>query len=82
MQKVERKKHGERRVGRAGWVVLCALVLALCVGAGVLLTRKAEEKPEPGRQPVTGSIVQRSPEELESMTITPPKYGDGDQSIE
>ena len=71
MQKVERKKHGERRHGRAAGVLLCALLLAGCVVAAVLLTRKAEEKPEPGRQPVTGSIVQRSPEELVSMTITP-----------
>ena len=71
MQKVERKKHGERRHGRAAGVLLCALVLAGCVVAAVLLTRKAEEKPEPARQPVTGSIVQREPEELESMTITP-----------
>ena len=71
MQKVERKKHGERRPGRVVWVLLCALVLGLCVIAAVLLTRKAEEKPEPGRQPVTGAIIQRKPEELESMTITP-----------
>ena len=71
MQKVERKKHGERRHGRAVWVVLCALLLVGCVVAAILLTRKAEEKPEPGRQPVTGSIVQRSREELESITITP-----------
>ena len=71
MQKVERKKHGERRHGRAAGVVLCALLLIGCVVAALLLTRKAEEKPEPGRQPVTGFVVQRSPEELESMTITP-----------
>ena len=71
MQKVERKKHGERRNGRVAGVLLCALLLAGCVVAAVLLTRKAEEKPEPSRQPVTGSIVQRNPEELESMTIIP-----------
>ena len=71
MQKVERKKHGERRNGRVAGVLLCALLLAGCAVAAVLLTRKAEEKPEPSRQPVTGSIVQRNPEELESMTIIP-----------
>ena len=48
MQKVERKKHGERRHGRVVGVVLCALLLAGCVIAAALLTRKAEEKPEPG----------------------------------
>ena len=71
MQTVERKKHRERRHGRAAGVALCALLLAGCVAAAVLLTRKAEEKPEPARQPVTGAIVQRSPEELDSLTITP-----------
>ena len=71
MQQVERKKHRERRHGRAAWVVLCALLLAGCAAAAVILTRKAEEKPEPGRQPVTGSIVQKNREELKSITITP-----------
>ena len=73
MQTVERKKHGERRHGRAVGVLVCALVLAGCVAAALLLTRKAEEKPEPGRQPVAGAIVQRSREELQSMTIVPRK---------
>ncbi len=71
MQKVERKKHGERRHGRAVGVLLCALLLAGCVIAAVLLTRKAEEKPEPGRQPVSGAIVRRNREDLESITIKP-----------
>ena len=71
MQKVERKKHGERRHGRVVGVLLCALLLAGCVIAAVLLTRKAEEKPEPGRQPVSGAIVRRNREDLESITIKP-----------
>lgn len=69
MQRVERKKHGERRHGRAGWVLLCVLLLAGCVTAAVLLTRKAEEKPEPARQPVAGAVVQRRREELAGMTV-------------
>ena len=71
MQQVERKKHGERRHGRAVWVALCALLLAGCAAAALILTKKAEEKPEPARQPVTGAIVQKNPEELDSITITP-----------
>ena len=71
MQKVERKKHGERRHGRVVGVLVCAFVLVGCVVAALLLTRKAEEKPEPGRQPVTGAIVRRSRDELASMTIVP-----------
>ena len=71
MQQVERKKHGERWHGRAVGVLFCVLLLAGCIAAAVLLTRKAEEKPERRRQPVTGAIVRRSRDELESMTITP-----------
>ena len=73
MQTVERKKHGDRRHGRAVGMLICVLVLAGCAAAALLLTRKAEEKPEPGRQPETGSIVQRSREELERITIVPRK---------
>ncbi len=71
MQTVERKKHGERRHRRVIGVLLCAFLLAGCVIAAVLLTRKAEEKPEPGRQPVTGAIVRRDRTELDSITIAP-----------
>ena len=46
-------------------------MLAGCVIAAVLLMRKAEEKPEPGRQPVSGAIVRRNREDLESITIKP-----------
>ena len=70
MQTVERKKHRDRRHRRLAGVVICAFVLAGCAIASVLLTKKADEKPEPGRRPVTGAIVQRNPDELESMTIT------------
>ena len=71
MQQVERKKHRNQQHRRAGWVALCALLLAGCITSAVFLTRKAEEKPEPGRQPVTGAIVRKSREDLDSITIIP-----------
>ena len=69
MQKVERTKHGERRHGRLAAVLLCALLLAGSVTAAVLLRKQAAEPPEPGRQRVTGALTQRTPEELQSVTI-------------
>ena len=69
MQKVERQKHKNRRHGRLAGLLLCVLLLAVCVTAAVLLRQKSAEEPEPARQRVAGSITQRMPEELESLTV-------------
>ena len=70
MQKVERKKHGERR-GRWVGLLFCAVLLAGCVAAALLMEKKAEGKDEPVRQHTPGTITQRNREELESIAITP-----------
>ena len=70
MQKVERKKRRERKRARPVRLILCALVLAACVTAGILLQRKAEEPPQESRQRVSGAISQRDPEELLGLTVT------------
>ena len=69
MQKVERQKHGGRRRRRLTGVILCAVLLIACVTAGILLQRKAQEKPPESRQRITGSITKRDKEELESITV-------------
>ena len=70
MQKVERRKHGDRRRKRLAGVILCAVLLAACVTAGLLLRKKAQEPPEETRQRITGAIVQRDAEDLDSLTVT------------
>ena len=70
MQKVERRKHGDRRRKRLTGVILCAVLLAVCVTAGLLLRKKAQEPPEETRQRITGAIVQRDAEDLDSLTVT------------
>ena len=70
MQKVERQKHKDRRRRRLTGVLLCALLLAVCVTAGLLLRKEAEEEPHETYQPVTGAVIQRSAEELRSLTVT------------
>ena len=69
MQKVERRSHRDRGQGRALRMLLCAVLLAGCVTAGILLGNKAKEEPEEARQQVTGAITQREAEELESLTV-------------
>ena len=69
MQKVERQKHGGRRRRRLTGVILCAVLLIACVTAGILLQRKAQEKPPESRQRIAGSITKRNKEELESITV-------------
>ena len=69
MQKVERKqKHRQRKP--LVWVLLCAVLLVAGVTAGILLKNRAGEDTEPVHQHVSGTIVQRSAEELKSMTVT------------
>ena len=74
MQKVERRKHQKRRPGRLAWILVCAVVLAAGVAAGLLLRKTAEEESELPvvyqHQAVTGSIIDRDPDEVESLTIT------------
>ena len=69
MQKVERQKHKDRKRKRLTGLLLCALLLAACVTAGILLRQKSEEEPPPSYQPVTGAVIQRSAEELLSLTV-------------
>ena len=69
MQKVERRKHPARKHGRLTGLLMCALLLAACVTAALLLRKADTGIPEPERQRITGAITQRSPEELRSLTI-------------
>ena len=68
MQKVERRKHGERGRKRGLWVALCAVLLVGGVTAGILLSNQAKVEPE-ARQPETGAITKREAEELQSLTV-------------
>ena len=70
MQKVERQKHRDRKRRRLTGLLLCALLLAACAAAGLLLRKKAEEPPAPAYRPETGAVIQRSAEELRSLTVT------------
>ena len=69
MQKVERKQKDRQRRPLA-WILLCAVLLAAGVTAGILLRNKAKEEPEQTTHHISGAITQRSAEELESMTVT------------
>ena len=69
MQKVERQKHRDRRRKRLTGVLLCAVLLAVCVTAGLLLRREAmPEGPEP-KEDHGGTLLQRNEEELVSLTV-------------
>ncbi|MBO4471692.1 MAG: DUF4340 domain-containing protein [Clostridia bacterium] len=72
MQKVERQKHKDRRRGRLTGIILCAVLLAACVTGGLLLFREGkEQKPVPvSTGSVSGTIIKRGEEELESITVT------------
>lgn len=70
MQKVERRKHGERRHGRLGWVLLCVLLLAGCVTAAVLMLNKSKEEPPAGHAKRPGAITRRKREELKSLDVS------------
>ena len=70
MQKVERQKHKDRRRKRLTWVVLCAVLLAVCVTAGLLLKKEAGIMPDYTKRETSGSIINRSEDELKSMTVT------------
>ena len=69
MQKVERKKHGNRQRKPLVWVLLCAVLLVCGVAAGIILKNRAKENPSQAYQRVTGSITQRSADELVSLTV-------------
>ena len=70
MQKVERQKHRNRRRERLTGLLLCTLLLACCAAAGLLFRKEADSVvPIRDPKPVTGTLVQRSEEELESITL-------------
>ena len=69
MQKVERRKHKALKHRRLTGLILCALLLAGCVTAAVLLRRNAEEGPAPARQRIAGSITRRPQDDLASLTL-------------
>ena len=69
MQKVERRKHKALKHRRLTGLILCALLLAGCVTAAVLLRRNAEEEPAPARQRIAGSITKRPQDDLASLTL-------------
>ena len=69
MQKVERQKHKDRRRKRLTGLLLCAVLLIAGVTAGIMLRDKANEKePEPYHH-ISGAIIRRSAEELQSLTV-------------
>ena len=69
MQTVERQKHKNRRPGRLTGVLLCAVLLAACVAAGLLLRKEAGVEPGERRERITGAITRRGEEELKSLTV-------------
>ena len=70
MQNVERQQHKDRGRKRILGLVLCAVLLAAGVTAGILLRNKAAEEPEKTYHHISGAISQRSAEELQSLTVT------------
>ena len=69
MQKVERQKHKERRRGRLPAVLLCVVLLAAGITAGILLRRRAEDEPYERYQPESGFITKREEHEVKSLTV-------------
>ena len=69
MQKVERKKRENSRRKPLVWVLLCALLLAAGVTAGILLRNKAREEQTETHQHISGAISQRNADELQSLTV-------------
>ena len=70
MQKVERQKHKDRKGLRPAWLILCALFLAACVGAALLLRNKAAEEPPKARERIRGAVTQRDTADVAQVTIT------------
>lgn len=70
MQKVERQKHKDRGRKQIIGLVLCAVLLAAGVTAGILLRNKADEEPEETYHHISGAISTRNAEELQSLTVT------------
>ena len=69
MQKVERQKHKDRQGKRLAGVLLCAVLLAGGVTAGILLNNKAKEETGQQHQHIMGTIIRRNAEELQSLTV-------------
>ena len=70
MQQVDKRKHRTRKHGRLAGLILCAVLLAGCVTAAVLLRNAQDGEPIQKRQRVTGAVTRRKPEELAGLTIT------------
>ena len=70
MQKVERQQHKDRGRKRLTGLLLCVVLLAAGITAGILLRNRASEEPEPVRKHITGAVTARSAEELKSLTVT------------
>ena len=69
MMHAERKKRRERKHGRLAWVLAALVLLAGSVTAAILLSRKPTAD-IPARTDPGGTLVQRQPEELVSLTVT------------
>ena len=69
MQKVERKKHEHRQRKPLVWLLLCTVLLAAGVAAGILLNRRAKEDTVQTHQRITGAITKRNAEDLQSLTV-------------
>ena len=72
MQKVERQKHKDRKRRRLTGVILCTLLLAICITAGLLLRQKAEKTVSASivkHEAQTGDIFLRDEKELNSLTL-------------
>ena len=68
MQRVERKQKNRQRKPLI-WVLLCAVLLIGGVTAGILLRNKAKEETVETHRHISGSIVQRDAEDLQSITV-------------
>ena len=74
MQRVERQKHRDRKRRRLTWVILCALLLAICVTVGLLMRKKADDTiktilENARHEDTSGNIYIREADEVKSMTL-------------
>ena len=71
MQQVEKKKRATRPRGRLWWLLAAAVLLALAWGGAALLKQKEQNEPdEPAHIKRSGSLAQRAPEDLLSLSVT------------
>ena len=70
MQRVERKQHKVRRGRRLAWILGAALLLAVCLGAALLLKGQEEPAEPTGHVARGGSLVIKNRSDLQSVTVT------------